>query len=102
MKYLGQPFDIHGGGLDNMFPHHECEIAQSEAGSDKPFAKYWLHNNMVRVDGVKMSKSLNNFITLKEAFKKYSPMAVRYFILTSHYRSVLDFSKRHLMRRKKV
>jgi cysteinyl-tRNA synthetase len=93
MKYLGQPFDIHGGGLDNMFPHHECEIAQSEAGTNKPFTRYWLHNNMVRVDGVKMSKSLNNFITLKDAFKKYSPMAVRYFILTSHYRSVLDFSE---------
>jgi cysteinyl-tRNA synthetase len=92
MKYLGQTFDIHGGGLDNMFPHHECEIAQSEADTNKPFAKYWLHNNMVRVDGVKMSKSLNNFITLKEAFNKYSPPAVRYFILTSHYRSVLDFS----------
>jgi cysteinyl-tRNA synthetase len=93
MKYLGQPFDIHGGGLDNIFPHHECEIAQSEAGTGKPFAKYWLHNNMVRVEGVKMSKSLNNFITLKVAFKNYSPQAIRYFILTSHYRSVLDFSE---------
>lgn len=92
MKYLGETFDIHGGGLDNIFPHHECEIAQSEAGTGKHFANYWLHNNMVRVDGVKMSKSLNNFITLKEAFMKYSPQAIRYFILTSHYRSVLDFS----------
>jgi cysteinyl-tRNA synthetase len=92
MKYLGQTFDIHGGGLDNIFPHHECEIAQSEADTNKPFARYWLHNNMVRVDGVKMSKSLNNFITLKEAFKNHSPLAIRYFILTSHYRSVLDFS----------
>ena len=68
-KYLGQPFDIHGGGLENQFPHHECEIAQSEAANDKPFVNYWLHNNMVTVDSQKMGKSLNNFINLKQAFR---------------------------------
>ncbi|HEY5614464.1 MAG TPA: cysteine--tRNA ligase, partial [Bacteroidota bacterium] len=92
MKYLGETFDIHGGGLDNQFPHHECEIAQSVGATGKPFAKYWLHNNMVTVDGKKMSKSLGNFITLKDAFKKYDPLVVRFFILQSHYRSTLDFS----------
>ena len=99
-KYLGQPFDIHGGGLENQFPHHECEIAQAEAATGKQFVKYWLHNNMVTVDGQKMGKSLGNFITLKDAFKgkrprltsTYNPMAIRQFILTSHYRSPLDFS----------
>ncbi len=91
-KYLGETFDIHGGGLENIFPHHECEIAQSEAAFEKPFARYWLHNNMVTVDGVKMGKSLNNFITIKEALKKYDPIAIRYFVLMSHYRSALDFS----------
>jgi cysteinyl-tRNA synthetase len=99
-KYLGQPFDIHGGGLDNKFPHHECEIAQAEAANEKQFAKFWIHNNMVTVDGQKMSKSLNNFITLKQAFsgeherltRSYEPLAVRQLILNSHYRSPLDFS----------
>jgi cysteinyl-tRNA synthetase len=91
-KYLGQPFDIHGGGLENQFPHHECEIAQSEAATGEPFAKYWLHNNMVTVDGVKMGKSLGNFVTLKDAFSRYSPLVVRFFALSSHYRSPLDFS----------
>jgi len=91
-KYLGQPFDIHGGGMDNIFPHHECEIAQSEAAYGVPFVRYWLHNNMVTVEGVKMSKSLGNAIYLKDLFKRYSPMTVRFFILTSHYRSPLDFS----------
>jgi len=99
-KYLGQPFDIHGGGLDNKFPHHECEIAQSEAANGQQFARYWVHNNMVTVDGQKMSKSLNNFITLKQAFcgaherltRGYDPLAVRQLILNSHYRSPLDFS----------
>jgi cysteinyl-tRNA synthetase len=99
-KYLGQPFDIHGGGLDNKFPHHECEIAQAEAAKGVQFVKYWLHNNMVTVDGQKMSKSLNNYITLKEAFagthprltSAYEPMAIRQFVLSSHYRSPLDFS----------
>lgn len=100
MKYLGPSIDIHGGGLENQFPHHECEIAQSEAVHGGPFVRYWLHNNMVTVDGVKMGKSLNNFITLKEAFagrherlsKAYEPLAVRQLILNSHYRSPLDFS----------
>ena len=99
-KYLGQPFDIHGGGLENQFPHHECEIAQSEAANDVQFARYWIHNNMVTVDGQKMGKSLNNFITLKQAFagehekltRSYDPLAIRQLILTSHYRSPLDFS----------
>ncbi len=99
-KYLGQPFDIHGGGLENQFPHHECEIAQAEAANDKPFVRYWLHNNMVTVDSQKMGKSLNNFINLKQAFsgaherltRGYDPLAVRQLILNSHYRSPLDFS----------
>jgi cysteinyl-tRNA synthetase len=99
-KYLGQPFDIHGGGLDNKFPHHECEIAQSEAARSVQFARYWMHNNMVTVDGQKMSRSLNNFINLKQAFsgeherltRAYDPLAIRQLVLTSHYRSPLDFS----------
>jgi len=92
MKYLGESFDIHGGGLDNQFPHHECEIAQSESATGKPFVRYWVHNNMVTVNGQKMSKSLGNFVTLKDAFAKYDPVVVRFFILQSHYRSTLDFS----------
>jgi cysteinyl-tRNA synthetase len=100
MKYLGKTIDIHGGGLDNKFPHHECEIAQSEAANDAPFVRYWLHNNMVTVDGQKMSRSLNNFITLKQAFsgsherltRYYDPLAIRQLVLNSHYRSPLDFS----------
>ncbi len=99
-KYLGQPFDIHGGGLENMFPHHDCEIAQSEAANGVQFVRYWIHNNMVTVNGQKMGKSLNNFITLKQAFKgthekltrSYDPLAIRQLILNSHYRSPLDFS----------
>jgi len=99
-KYLGQPFDIHGGGLENKFPHHECEIAQAQAAYDKPFANFWIHNNMVTVDGQKMGKSLNNFINLKQAFsgaherltRSYHPLAVRQLVLNSHYRSPLDFS----------
>jgi len=99
-KYLGQPFDIHGGGLENKFPHHECEIAQAEAANGVPFVRYWIHNNMTTVDGQKMGKSLNNFITLKQAFsgaherltRSYDPLAVRQLILNSHYRSPLDFS----------
>jgi len=99
-KYLGQPFDIHGGGLENQFPHHECEIAQSEAAAGIQFVRYWLHNNMVTVDGQKMGKSLNNFITLKQAFsgeherltRGYGPLAIRQLVLNSHYRSTLDFS----------
>jgi cysteinyl-tRNA synthetase len=92
MKYLGESFDIHGGGIENQFPHHEDEIAQAEAATGKLFAKYWLHNNMVTVGGRKMGKSLGNFITLKDAFKKWDPLVLRLFILQSHYRSPLDFS----------
>jgi cysteinyl-tRNA synthetase len=100
MKYLGKTIDIHGGGIENKFPHHECEIAQSEAANDALFVKYWVHNNMVTVDGQKMGKSLNNFITLKQAFsgsherltRQYDPLAIRQLILNSHYRSPLDFS----------
>jgi cysteinyl-tRNA synthetase len=92
MKYLGETFDIHGGGLENQFPHHEDEIAQAEAATGQPFAKYWLHNNMVTVGGQKMGKSLGNFITLRDAFQKWDPMVLRLFILQSHYRSPLDFS----------
>ena len=103
-KYLGQPFDIHGGGMENKFPHHECEIAQSEAAHGVQFVRYWVHNNMVTVDGQKMGKSLGNFITLKQVFvdspepkheklgRKYDPLAVRQLILNSHYRSPIDFS----------
>lgn len=92
MKYLGETFDIHGGGLDNIFPHHECEIAQSEALTGKPFARYWMHNNMVTVKESKMGKSLGNFITIKDALLKYSASTIRYFVLSSHYRNPLDFS----------
>ncbi len=96
MKYLGETLDIRGGGLENIFPHNECEVAQSEAATDKPFAHYWLHNNMVTVEGVKMGKSLGNAIYLKDLFVRYSPMTVRFFILSSHYRSNLDFSDQAL------
>jgi cysteinyl-tRNA synthetase len=100
MKYLGKTIDIHGGGIENQFPHHECEIAQSEAANGVQFVRYWIHHNMVTVDAQKMGKSLNNFITLKQAFsgaherltKSYEPLAVRQLILNSHYRSPLDFS----------
>ncbi|MEI7906655.1 MAG: cysteine--tRNA ligase [Bacteroidota bacterium] len=93
MKYLGETFDIHGGGMDNQFPHHECEIAQSESVTKKPFVKYWMHNNLVTVNGQKMGKSLGNFTTLKDAFKKFEPGVIRFFILQSHYRSTLDYSE---------
>jgi len=92
MKYLGETFDIHGGGIENQFPHHESEIAQSESATGKQFVRYWLHNNMVTVNGVKMSKSLGNVVTLKDAFKKYEPLVIRFFILSSHYRSPVDYS----------
>jgi len=100
MKYLGRTIDIHGGGMENQFPHHECEIAQSEAANGVQFVRYWLHNNMVTVNGQKMGKSLNNFITLKELFsgdhdllsRNYDPLAVRQLILQSNYRSPIDFS----------
>ena len=89
--YLGPTFDIHGGGLDNQFPHHECEIAQSQAANDQPFARYWLHNNLVTTSGKKMGKSLGNARNLKEFINEFDPLAIRYFILQSHYRSPLEF-----------
>jgi cysteinyl-tRNA synthetase len=92
MKYLGETFDIHGGGMDNQFPHHECEIAQSECATGRSFVRYWIHNNLVTVNGQKMSKSIGNVILLKDAFTKWKPAVIRFFILQSHYRSTLDFS----------
>jgi cysteinyl-tRNA synthetase len=92
-KYLGETFDIHGGGLENIFPHNECEIAQSEAATGKPFARYWVLVGSLTVGGVKMSKSLGNFLTIKDALKLYSPEAIRLFVLSSHYRGPLDFSR---------
>lgn len=91
-KYLGLPFDIHGGGLENIFPHNESEIAQCEAAYEKEFATYWVLNNMVTVNGTKMGKSLGNFTTIGDAMKKHDPMTIRFFILSSHYRSATDFS----------
>ena len=103
-KYLGEQFDIHGGGMDLMFPHHECEIAQSVAHNGKETVKYWMHNNMITINGQKMGKSLGNFITLPELFagrheklaQAYTPMTVRFFILQAHYRGTLDFSNEAL------
>ena len=95
-KYLGQPFDIHGGGLDLTFPHHENEIAQTEAFSGKPFVKYWIHNGFVTVNKEKMSKSLGNFFTLKDILEKYDGETVRFFLLSTHYRSPINFSDKLL------
>jgi cysteinyl-tRNA synthetase len=103
-RYLGEQFDIHGGGMDLLFPHHECEIAQSTAANGKESVRYWMHNNMITIHGQKMGKSLDNFITLNEFFsgnhkllgKAYSPMTIRFFILQAHYRSPLDFSNEAL------
>ncbi|MCH8806910.1 MAG: cysteine--tRNA ligase [Planctomycetes bacterium] len=111
-KYLGETFDIHGGGLENQFPHHECEIAQAECDTGKPFARYWLHNNMCTLNGQKMGKSLGNALSLKDIFhtreplrdrtggllleRSFEPVVVRHFILTSHYRQTLDFSNEAL------
>jgi len=93
LKYLGEGFDIHGGGLDLQFPHHEAEIAQSEAAGH-PFARYWMHNNMVTVQGgEKMSKSKGNFTTLKDLFGRFDPMTLRFLLVSSHYRSVTEFSE---------
>lgn len=99
-KYLGEEFDIHGGGMDLLFPHHESEIAQANAATGHDPVKYWMHNNMITINGQKMGKSLNNFITLNEFFsgehpaldRAYPPMVIRFFILQAHYRSTLDFS----------
>ncbi|MCK4880081.1 MAG: cysteine--tRNA ligase [Bacteroidales bacterium] len=99
-KYLGMQFDIHGGGMDLLFPHHECEIAQNVAGYGQPSVRYWMHNNMITINGQKMGRSLGNFITLDQLFEgnhkileqAYGPMVIRFFILQAHYRSTLDFS----------
>ncbi|MCQ2232525.1 MAG: cysteine--tRNA ligase [Paludibacteraceae bacterium] len=103
-KYLGEEFDIHGGGMDLIFPHHECEIAQSTAALGKETVHYWMHNNMITINGKKMGKSYGNFITLDEFFtgshplltQAYSPMTIRFFILQAHYRSTVDFSNEAL------
>ena len=103
-KYLGDHFDIHGGGMDLIFPHHECEIAQSVASQGDDMVKYWIHNNMITINGTKMGKSLGNFITLEEFFtgthklleRPYGPMTIRFFILQAHYRSTVDFSNEAL------
>ncbi|MDR2684439.1 MAG: cysteine--tRNA ligase [Prevotellaceae bacterium] len=104
-KYLGEKFDIHGGGMDLMFPHHECEIAQSSAALGHETVRYWVHNNMITINGQKMGKSLGNFITLDEFFtgthplllQPFSPMTIRFFILQAHYRSTVDFSNEALL-----
>lgn len=103
-KYLGAVFDIHGGGMDLQFPHHECEIAQSTAATGKESVRYWMHNNMITINGQKMARSLGNFITLDQLFsgdhpmlqQAYSPMTIRFFILQAHYRSTVDFSNEAL------
>ena len=92
-KYLGQPFDIHGGGVENKFPHHECEIAQAECATGETFARYWLHNGMLMIRGEEMHKSLGNFVTLDQAFRHWDPMVIRFFILLSHYRGPIDFTQ---------
>ncbi|HEY6874714.1 MAG TPA: cysteine--tRNA ligase [Geobacteraceae bacterium] len=96
MKYLGTTFDIHGGGKDLIFPHHENEIAQSEAATGRPFVKYWVHNGFVNINSEKMSKSLGNFFTIKEVLEKYDSEVLRFFLLSAHYRSPLDFSDQNL------
>ena len=93
MKYLGETIDIHGGGMENKFPHHDCEIAQSESVTGRPYVRFWMHNNMVTVNGIKMGKSLKNSVNLKELFKDTDPLVIRFFILQSHYRSQLDYSE---------
>lgn len=103
-KYLGNHFDIHGGGMDLVFPHHECEIAQAVASQGDQMVRYWMHNNMITINGQKMGKSLGNFITLEQFFKggheslekAYSPMTIRFFILSAHYRGTVDFSNEAL------
>lgn len=92
-KYLGKTFDIHGGGLENKFPHHECEIAQSESLNCTDFCKYWVHNNMVTVDGIKMGKSLGNFKTCEDLLSRHSAEAIRAFVLTTHYRSPSNYTE---------
>ncbi len=93
MKYLGETFDIHGGGKDLLFPHHENEVAQAEGATGKPLARYWLHNGFINIDNEKMSKSLGNFFTVRDILKEYSPEDIRFFMLSAHYRSPLNFSR---------
>ncbi|KTC90024.1 cysteine--tRNA ligase [Fluoribacter dumoffii] len=102
MGELGEQFDIHGGGLDLQFPHHENEIAQSEAATEKPFANYWLHVGMLQVNNEKMSKSLGNFYTIADVLAKHHPEVVRYFLLSSHYRSSLNYSEENLLNSRKA
>ena len=92
-KYLGLPFDIHGGGVENKFPHHECEIAQAECATGKDFARYWLHNGMLMIRGEEMHKSLGNYVTLEKAFERWDPMVIRFFVLQSHYRGPIDLTE---------
>jgi cysteinyl-tRNA synthetase len=96
LKHLGESFDIHGGGADLLFPHHENEIAQSEAFTGKPFAKYWIHNGFITIDKEKMSKSLGNFFTIKEVLGRFDPEVLRFFLLSTHYRSPIEFSDEQL------
>jgi cysteinyl-tRNA synthetase len=96
MKFLGETFDIHGGGKDLVFPHHENEIAQSEAANGKQFVRYWIHNGFVNIDSEKMSKSLGNFFTIKDVLKKYDSEVLRFFLLSAHYRSPIDFCDQNL------
>ena len=93
MKYLGETFDIHAGGKDLLFPHHENEVAQSECATGKPFARYWMHNGFINIDNEKMSKSLGNFFTVRDILKEYNPEDVRMFMLSAHYRSPVNFSR---------
>ncbi len=102
MDQLGEQFDIHGGGLDLQFPHHENEIAQSEGATGKPFANYWLHVGMLQVNNEKMSKSLGNFFTIADVLKKHHPEVIRYFLLSSHYRSSLNYSDDNLQNASKA
>ncbi len=96
MKHLGEAFDIHGGGMDLIFPHHENEIAQSEALTGRPFVRFWVHNGFVNIDREKMSKSLGNFFTIVEVLERFDPEVVRFFLLSTHYRSPIDYSDRNL------
>lgn len=93
-KYLGQPFDIHGGGRDLVFPHHENEIAQAEGAEKRSFVKYWLHNGFININSEKMSKSLGNFMTINDAIKAYGAEAIRFFIISNHYRSPIDYTEK--------
>ena len=95
LKYLGAVFDIHCGGQDLIFPHHEDEIAQAK-GAGFGYARYWMHNGFLNIDNEKMSKSLGNFFSLREVFEKYSPLTVRFFLLSAHYRAPLSFSEKNL------